>query len=292
MREPDLLLLDEPFGALDALTRIEMHRLVVELWRRHGWAVLLVTHDVEEALVLADRVLVIDGGLIAHEWRVDRPPRDRAPAHRGSRGNRAGVLDALGVETVATQPHPTTPQEHALQSQPDPHDTRRTTGARRPIAVALLSASPGSPPAAARTGNEDAVARRRRRSTSSKVTLNVGDQKGGAKALLRAAGELEEPALQDQVVTFTSGPPLLEALNAGAVDIGGVGNTPPVVRRGRQEQDQGRRAPRTGGQGRRDRRAEGLAAQERRRPQGQEGRGRPGQLGQLQAGRPAAEGRA
>ena len=55
VREPDLLLLDEPFSALDALTRITMHRLVLSLWVRHQPAVLLVTHDVDEALALADR---------------------------------------------------------------------------------------------------------------------------------------------------------------------------------------------------------------------------------------------
>ncbi|MGW1639228.1 ABC transporter substrate-binding protein [Streptomyces lavendulae] len=61
-----------------------------------------------------------------------------------------------------------------------------------------------------------------------KVTLNVGDQKGGAESLLRAAGELEHLDYTIKWSTFTSGPPLLEAVNAKAVDIGGVGNTPPV----------------------------------------------------------------
>src|SRR5689334_16522463 len=67
--EPDLLLLDEPFSALDALTRIEMHRLVLQLWARHEPAVLLVTHDVDEALMLADRVLVLEDGRVAHTWQ-------------------------------------------------------------------------------------------------------------------------------------------------------------------------------------------------------------------------------
>ncbi|WP_410673614.1 ABC transporter ATP-binding protein [Amycolatopsis sp. cmx-4-68] len=69
VREPGLLLLDEPFGALDALTRIAMHRLVADLWRRHRPGVLLVTHDVDEALRLAGRVLVLDGGRIVAEHR-------------------------------------------------------------------------------------------------------------------------------------------------------------------------------------------------------------------------------
>lgn len=60
------------------------------------------------------------------------------------------------------------------------------------------------------------------------VTLHVGDQKGGSEAVLRAAGELKDLPYRIQWSTFTSGPPLLEAVNAGAVDVGGVGNTPPV----------------------------------------------------------------
>ncbi|MEU9118296.1 ABC transporter substrate-binding protein [Streptomyces sp. NPDC048506] len=60
------------------------------------------------------------------------------------------------------------------------------------------------------------------------LTLNVGDQKGGSEALLRAAGELDDLPYTIKWSTFTSGPPLLEAVNAGAVDVGAVGNTPPV----------------------------------------------------------------
>ncbi len=64
------------------------------------------------------------------------------------------------------------------------------------------------------------------------VTLNVGDQKGGSEAILRAAGELKDLDYRIKWSTFTSGPPLLEAVNAKAVDIGGVGNTPPVFAAG------------------------------------------------------------
>jgi sulfonate transport system ATP-binding protein len=75
VREPALLLLDEPFAALDALTRLKMHDLVLSLWREHRPAVLLVTHDVDEAIALADRVLVLDKGKIAVEERIalERP---------------------------------------------------------------------------------------------------------------------------------------------------------------------------------------------------------------------------
>ncbi|WP_406448012.1 ABC transporter substrate-binding protein [Streptomyces sp. NBC_00876] len=64
------------------------------------------------------------------------------------------------------------------------------------------------------------------------VTLDIGDQKGGYEAILRASGELDDLDYRIKWSTFTSGPPLLEAVNAGAVDIGGVGNTPPVFAAG------------------------------------------------------------
>jgi sulfonate transport system ATP-binding protein len=94
VREPDLLLLDEPFGSLDALTRLAMHRLVTQLWRRHRPAVLLVTHDVDEALALADRVLVLEGGRIGAE-HVLPAARSRGVADQAQL--RALVLSDLGV---------------------------------------------------------------------------------------------------------------------------------------------------------------------------------------------------
>ena len=96
VREPDLLLLDEPFGALDALTRIKAQELVGELWQRHNCAILLVTHDVEEALLLADRVLMMKDGVIAHEVRVDRL-RPRAVEDAYLAELRARLLGWLGV---------------------------------------------------------------------------------------------------------------------------------------------------------------------------------------------------
>jgi sulfonate transport system ATP-binding protein len=82
--EPQLLLADEPFGALDALTRIRMHGLLRELCRKHRPSVLLVTHDVDEAIELADRIVVLDAGRIAAELR---PAGD----------TRTLLLEALGV---------------------------------------------------------------------------------------------------------------------------------------------------------------------------------------------------
>ena len=97
VREPELLLLDEPFGALDALTRIKVHDLLIGLWQRHRPAVLLVTHDVDEAILLADRVAVLDHGVIAHQDAVELP-RPRARHHRGFADLRTRLLGALGVK--------------------------------------------------------------------------------------------------------------------------------------------------------------------------------------------------
>jgi sulfonate transport system ATP-binding protein len=78
VREPDLVLLDEPFCALDALTRITMHELVLSLWASYRPAVLMVTHDVDEALTLADRALVLRDGQIAYEAPLPAErPRNR-----------------------------------------------------------------------------------------------------------------------------------------------------------------------------------------------------------------------
>ncbi|HLO87800.1 MAG TPA: ATP-binding cassette domain-containing protein [Nostocaceae cyanobacterium] len=77
--QPRLLLLDEPLGALDALTRIEMQRLIEQLWQEQQFTSLLVTHDVEEAVALADRIILIDQGNIALDLPVKLPrPRDRS----------------------------------------------------------------------------------------------------------------------------------------------------------------------------------------------------------------------
>lgn len=75
---PQALALDEPLGALDALTRIEMQRLIEDIWRTEGFTALLVTHDVSEALMLADRILLIEDGGIGLDLTIDLPrPRRR-----------------------------------------------------------------------------------------------------------------------------------------------------------------------------------------------------------------------
>ncbi|MFD7280363.1 ABC transporter ATP-binding protein [Streptomyces sp. NPDC059862] len=99
VREPQLLLADEPFGALDALTRIRMHALLKRLCERHRPAVLLVTHDVDEAIALADRVVVLDRGRIA----ADVPVELSAPRRHGSTeyaALRGRLLVQLGVDLM------------------------------------------------------------------------------------------------------------------------------------------------------------------------------------------------
>jgi sulfonate transport system ATP-binding protein len=71
--KPKVLLLDEPFAALDALTRAEMHRLLLRLWEERGFTVVLITHDVGEAVTLADRVLALRAGKIAADFAIDVP---------------------------------------------------------------------------------------------------------------------------------------------------------------------------------------------------------------------------
>jgi sulfonate transport system ATP-binding protein len=78
VHEPEILLLDEPLGALDALTRIEMHQLIEELWLDKQFTAVLVTHDVEEAVALANRVILIEDGEIVMDQPIKLPyPRQR-----------------------------------------------------------------------------------------------------------------------------------------------------------------------------------------------------------------------
>jgi sulfonate transport system ATP-binding protein len=96
VREPELLLADEPFGALDALTRLKMHVLLRKLCAAHQPAVLLVTHDVDESIVLADRVIVLDEGRIVATESIELST-PRSPADPGFAAIRSRLLDALGV---------------------------------------------------------------------------------------------------------------------------------------------------------------------------------------------------
>jgi sulfonate transport system ATP-binding protein len=100
VRQPRLLLLDEPFAALDALTRLRMQDLVADLCARHRPGVLLVTHDVEEAVLLADRVLVLREGRISVDLAVDLP-RPRRIGGQPFDELRDRLLAELGVHREA-----------------------------------------------------------------------------------------------------------------------------------------------------------------------------------------------
>lgn len=110
VHEPKLMLLDEPFGALDALTRITAQQLVESLYLRHGFSAVLVTHDVEEAVLLADRALVIEHGRFIESVRIDLP-RPRVRTDPRIVQSRAQLLAAIlgensvdaGVETQVAE---------------------------------------------------------------------------------------------------------------------------------------------------------------------------------------------
>ena len=105
VRQPDLLLLDEPFGALDALTRIRMHALVIQLCERHHPAVLFVTHDVDEAILLADRVMVLTDGRLS----LDLPVDVQSPRLRGNPAFselRTRLLAELGLDEASESAAP------------------------------------------------------------------------------------------------------------------------------------------------------------------------------------------
>ncbi|MCX7624368.1 MAG: ABC transporter ATP-binding protein [Thermomicrobium sp.] len=103
--EPDLLLLDEPFSAVDALTRLRLQDYLLELWERFGFTAVLVTHDVDEAVYLADRVVLLGGrpATVQESFAVDVPrPRDRGDARLAAlRARVLGALDREAGEPIA-----------------------------------------------------------------------------------------------------------------------------------------------------------------------------------------------
>jgi sulfonate transport system ATP-binding protein len=105
MSEPRLLLLDEPLGALDALTRLEMQQLIERLWTTRGFTAVLVTHDIHEAVALADQVIVLRDGAIAArvDLAMDRP---RIREDRRFVETSAGLLDHILRSPPASAPPP------------------------------------------------------------------------------------------------------------------------------------------------------------------------------------------
>lgn len=169
------MLLDEPFGALDALTRLSMHRLLLNLWEQHGFGVLLVTHDVDEAISLADTVLVLDEGRLAHTLRIRNPRKPRG----------------------SMTPKPRTTEESSLHSW-----VFKSIVSATAIVLSLTACTSG------RDDKGDAAAPALvPLSGLSNLTLRVGDQKGGTESLLRAAGSWTT------CPTRSNSPPLLSVLH-------------------------------------------------------------------------------
>lgn len=118
LTQPSMLLLDEPLGALDALTRIEMQQLIERLWLEERFTALLITHDVEEAVALADRVVVIEQGKIALDITVPLlRPRQRGSAEFGA--IKEHILQRVMGNTLARLPVDSrvTPYALALQEE-------------------------------------------------------------------------------------------------------------------------------------------------------------------------------
>jgi sulfonate transport system ATP-binding protein len=90
---PQVLLLDEPFGALDALTRLEMQELLANVWRQHGFTTVLITHDVAEAVALADRVIVLRDGGIALDLEINLSRPRRSVGDAATAQLQAAILD-------------------------------------------------------------------------------------------------------------------------------------------------------------------------------------------------------
>ena len=102
--EPELVLLDEPFAALDAITRLRMHDLVRALRAKHEAAMLLVTHDIDEAIALADRIVVMRDGRIGQEHRVELSAADRE-ASIAREELRSALLRDLGLAHLSDVVH-------------------------------------------------------------------------------------------------------------------------------------------------------------------------------------------
>lgn len=225
--EPELLLLDEPFSALDAFTRAEAHELVLRLWRRHGPAVVLVTHDVNEAVRLADRIIVLDGGRVAHDEHIDLPrPRSADDAQ----------VQRLTAALTARLDAPTPTGESAAgdADPPAPSAPRARGGARSPWTRrgALLGAAAATAGLVAFTRPQDTAAvtpaKVAKAGSSTGARLRVAVQSDGVKSLLGASGQLRDVPYDVQFSQFSFGPAIVEALGAGKVDVGGVGSTPPI----------------------------------------------------------------
>ena len=249
------MLLDEPFSALDALTRVSAQALVNELWQRHQPAVLLVTHDVEESLLLADRVLIVDGGRIAYDERFDLE-RPRRRDHPDLVSRRRELLERLGVDD-------------------DRSKERRTV--KRLLAALLLAAATAT---GCGSGTDENLAVAKPASSPEGVKLRVGVQKDGVRSILEKSGQLENVPYDDHVRDVRVRAAAGGGRGGGQDRRRGRRLDAADLRRGRRRglpRDRDHPVPQPGG--RRDPRSQGLGHHLTRAAQGQDDRRRQGQLG-------------
>ena len=152
VHDPSLLLLDEPLGALDALTRIEMHRLIEGLWQAQRFTALLVTHDVQEAVALADRVILLEEGQVALDQRIalERPRIHGSP---GFATLEKTILDRVlgrangdaGPASPPSPPHTASPPHHTAPSSLATPPSHATPSSHMPSPSGPSPLSPSFP---------------------------------------------------------------------------------------------------------------------------------------------------
>ena len=204
------MLLDEPFGALDALTRLSMRALLLDLWREHGFGVLLVTHDVDEAVALADRVLVLEDGRVAHTLEIDDPRRRRANAATPS-----GTAPSCSTGSASPLN-----RRHRMRGRPCPDGIAVLLAALAAVTARRLRVARGVIRRRSRPRNRPAVRAGRCHPAHRRPEGRHPGAAAGRGAL--------ETCRSVEFSTFTSGPPQIEAATAGKIDFAITGNTPPI----------------------------------------------------------------
>lgn len=219
MADPELLLLDEPFSALDAFTRQEAQGLVLDLWERHRPAMVLVTHDVIEAVQLADRVLVLNAGVAVADVPITAP----RPRHATDPQTRRLVNElTAALDREPTDPTPDDLGEPVSVPERSPWSRRAVLAGAVGVTASLVALTN---PTRATAPKAQAVAAG---GSAKGARLTMAVQTDGVRSLLEASGVLDQIPYEIEFAQFSYGAAIVEALGAGHVDIGGVGSTPPL----------------------------------------------------------------
>ena len=226
VREPRLLLLDEPFASLDALTRIKMQALVKQLWQRHRPAVVLVTHDVDEAILLADRVLVLSHGKVTLDVRVDLPSQ-RSKSTAEFDQLRSRLLSELGVNSHGGDAEGNDighPSDSNLPGD-DPAPKVKLISRRNLATIAALGA------VAASGVSLSAIGPRQR------SKLVVGIQSIDLRETVLASGALEGLPFDIEWALLPAAAAQLSGLYAKSLDVGNSGSTALIFEQVKPEWD-------------------------------------------------------